>query len=94
MGIAFLVLVSLNINSEEERKRIMMEHVAYWTVQTQRGIAVLFGPVLEPPTPWGLAVIEVEGEDDIRPLQDNDPAVQAGILKYEVYPMKIGMIRK
>jgi len=78
--------------TEAERK-IMQEHATYWRDLSDRGIAIIFGPVLDPKGTWGLAIIEVEDESEAHTLGRNDPAVQAG-LTFEVNPMPGAIVRK
>ncbi len=66
----------------------MESHVQYWTAKMVEGVALLFGPVLDPGGVWGLGVVRVEDEAALRRLQDEDPAIRAGIgLRYETLPM-------
>ncbi|WP_308634102.1 YciI family protein [Paenibacillus silvisoli] len=70
-----------------EERDIMQQHIAYWTDKQKQGIALVFGPVLKPNDPHGLAIIEVENGDAIPPLIAEDPAVIAGIMTMEYYQM-------
>lgn len=70
-----------------EERNIMMQHIAYWTEQQNQGIALVFGPVRKPNDPHGLAIIEVEDEAQVSKLISEDPAVLAGIMTTEFYPM-------
>ncbi|MEH7549044.1 YciI family protein [Neobacillus vireti] len=70
-----------------EERNIMLEHIAYWTDKQNQGIALVFGPVLNPSAPHGLAVIEVEYEAQVPKLIAEDPAVIAGIMTTEFFPM-------
>jgi len=70
----------------EVERRVMQEHAIYWKGLTGRGTAIVFGLVLDPKGPWGVAIVEVADELDARALGTNDPAVKAG-LTFEVYPM-------
>ncbi len=72
---------------------IMAEHVAYWRANMAAGSAVAFGPVLEPNGVWGLAVVEVDSEDDAQRLPDCDPAVTSGLAHAEIYPMPRAVAR-
>ncbi|MDM5333085.1 YciI family protein [Ureibacillus composti] len=72
----------------EEERAIMLKHIAYWTDKQKQGIALVFGPVLNPSAPHGLAIIEVDSEAQVPKLVDEDPAVIAGIMTTEFYPMK------
>ena len=72
--------------TESERK-IMSEHIAYWTEQAERGTAVVFGPVLDPEKPYGVGIVEIENEARLHDLVARDPAVKAGLQRDEFYPM-------
>jgi uncharacterized protein len=78
--------------TEVERK-IMQEHVDYWKDLSDRRIAIIFGPVLDPKGTWGIAIVEVASEPEAHILGKNDPAVQAGFT-IEVYPMPGAILRK
>ena len=71
--------------SEEERV-IMTEHVAYWTNLMNEGKVLAFGPVLDPAEIYGLGIISVDDEREVKDLITNDPA--GTINKYEYFPMK------
>jgi uncharacterized protein YciI len=71
-----------------EERDIMLKHISYWTDKQNLGIALVFGPVLHPSDPHGLAIIEVENEAQVPKLVEEDPAVLAGIMTTEFYPMK------
>jgi uncharacterized protein len=65
----------------------MGQHVAYWHEQTERGPAIVFGPVADPAGAWGLAVVDAESEEGVRTLGLADPAVTAQLARFEVYAM-------
>jgi uncharacterized protein YciI len=68
---------------------VMERHIGYWQDLLQRDVAVVFGPVLDPEDPWGLAVLDLEDERAARELGDQDPAVQSGTCTYQVVPMDL-----
>ena len=70
----------------EQEREIMTKHVAYWTEQMNKGIAVVFGPVFDPKETYGIGIIAVEDEAQVKELIANDPASQ--INRYEYYPMR------
>ncbi len=67
---------------------MMLRHFAYWTDKLERGIVHVFGPVSDPNGGYGLAIIEVEGEEQVQALFESDPAVISGLLSEEFYPMR------
>lgn len=85
--------VSFHQDMTEEERNIMLQHIDYWTDKQNQGIALVFGPVLNPSAPHGLAIIEVEDEEQVPKLIAEDPAVIAGMMTTEFYPMK-AMIKK
>jgi len=70
--------------SPEERS-IMMQHVGYWKGLMDKGFVLAFGPVLDPAGVYGLGIVEVDNEDQVKEFTTNDPA--ASINRYEVLPM-------
>jgi len=79
----------------EQERAVMLEHVAYWKGHADRGVAVVFGPVLDPKGTWGVGIVEVGSEAEILALQAGDPAIKGGIgLQYETYPMARAIVRK
>jgi len=77
-----------------EEKALMQTHAAWWPGLTNKGVALLFGPVLDPNGPWGLGIIKAEDENEARGLMAEDPVIKAAVgFAYEVLPMQIGMAR-
>jgi uncharacterized protein len=68
----------------EAEAAIMGQHVAYWEEHTERGTAIVFGPVADPEGTWGLAVVDAESEEDVRALGLGDPAVTSQLARFEV----------
>ena len=67
---------------------VMGSHAAYLKGFGAQGKAVVYGPVLDPAGPWGLAVFAVAGEAELAGILDNDPAIRSGAgFRYEVLPM-------
>jgi len=72
----------------EGERDIMTQHAAYWTDKADKSIAIVFGPVLDPKGVYGLGIIEVENEDQAHTLAAKDPAVESGLQRLEIYPMR------
>ena len=68
-----------------EERLIMERHVAYWSEKATQGIAIVFGPVMDPTGVYGIGVYQVRDDAEIRDLLALDPA--NGLLHYEVLPM-------
>lgn len=69
----------------EEERAIMNEHIAYWTVLMNQGKVLAFGPVLDPAEIYGLGIIAVENEEEVKTFIAGDPA--GAINRYEYFPM-------
>ena len=76
----------------DEERAIMMEHIAYWTEIMNQGKVLAFGPVLEPGEVYGLGIISVDNEQEVKDFIAKDPASK--INKYEYFPMKAIVPRK
>ena len=73
--------------SQAERA-MMQTHVAYWMGHLQQGKVLLFGPVADPKGGWGVAVLAVQDEAEVRSLTGQDPAMLSGLpFSYDIYPM-------
>lgn len=70
----------------DEEKAIMQQHVAYWGDLMNKGMVVVYGPVMDPKGPYGMGVVEAESEEQLKELTQNDPA--SSINSYEYYPMR------
>jgi uncharacterized protein YciI len=68
-----------------EERSVMEKHKAYWKEKMEQGKVVVFGPVFDPKAIYGLGIIAVENEDEVKHFIQNDPA--ASINSYEYFPM-------
>jgi uncharacterized protein YciI len=71
--------------TDEERK-VMQQHIAYWMDYLKQGIMLVFGPVIDQKEVYGLGVVAVDDEDQLKSLIENDPASKINI--YEYHPIK------
>jgi uncharacterized protein YciI len=69
-----------------DERRVMQQHVEYWTDLMDKKFAIVFGPVMDPVGVYGIGVIQAENEDQLRTLIDGDPAKT--INRYEYWPMR------
>lgn len=70
----------------DEEKAIMLEHIGYWTEKMNQGKVYAFGPVMDPKEVYGLGVVGVESEEELKRFIENDPAGK--INRYEYHPMR------
>ncbi|MGC1389945.1 MAG: YciI family protein [Bacteroidales bacterium] len=71
----------------DEERVIMQKHVDYWAPYVDDGTVIVLGPVLDPKGGYGIAVIRVDNNDQLKELTDNDPANELN--SYEIYPMRV-----
>jgi uncharacterized protein YciI len=76
-----------------EERRLMDEHSQYFQTQFEAGRLLLYGPVLATGGAFGMAVLEVESEDEVRQFGENDPSVKGGLNRFEFYPMRVAEAR-
>ncbi len=76
---------SFMLDMTDDERGIMLKHVAYWAPYVQDGTVLVLGPVADPKGGYGMAVIRVDDEEQLRQLIANDPA--NGMNSYEVHPM-------
>ena len=69
-----------------EERQIMMKHVAYWTDLMAKGKVIVFGPVPDPASVYGIGVIAVNSEDEVKKFIAHDPA--SSINHYAYHKMK------
>jgi uncharacterized protein len=75
---------AMDMTSDE--RAVMQNHVAYWTSLLEQGVAIVFGPVFDPKGGYGVGVVSVDNEEELRKIIEKDPA--NGLNKYEFYPMR------
>ncbi len=76
---------TFHLDMTAEEKELMMRHVAYWSEKAERGIAVAFGPVLDPKGVYGIGVYRVDDLAHMQRMIADDPA--GSLFGYEVFEM-------
>jgi hypothetical protein len=76
---------TFHLDMTVDERALMQQHVAYWSEQAVLGVAIVFGPVMDPQGVYGIGVYKVEDEAEIRRLIEHDPA--NGLQRYDVLPM-------
>jgi uncharacterized protein YndB with AHSA1/START domain len=71
-----------------DERTAMQAHLAYCKSKLDEGLAIVFGPVADPAGAWGLGVLSVADEAQVRQFVENDPVIKANLgLRYETIPM-------
>jgi len=66
----------------EEEKSIIQQHGAYWRRFMNQGKVIVFGPVLDPKAVYGLGILAVEDEQEVKDFIAGDPANKINSYKY------------
>ena len=78
------------VDMTADERTTMQKHVEYTTELFAQGKVLIFGPVLDPDGPFGMAVFEVDDESEAHLLMNNDPSVLTGLNRFTVTRMKVG----
>ena len=79
----------------QEEAALMQEHAVYWRDWMARGHVVTFGVVADPAGVFGIGVVEVDDDAQVRDLTDSDPTVKSGRgFRFEVHPMPFGAVHQ
>jgi uncharacterized protein YndB with AHSA1/START domain len=71
-----------------DERAVMQAHATYWRGKLAEGHVIAFGPVADPNGGWGVGIVSVRDEAELRTFQSEDPAIKSGIgLRYETLPM-------
>ena len=76
---------TFHLDMTDAEKQVMQQHVAYWTEKGEQGIAIAFGPVLDPMCVYCIGISRVDDLAHMPRLLADHPARE--ILKYEVFEM-------
>ena len=77
---------SFAMDMTPEERSVMLKHIDYWREHMKNGSVVVFGPMMDPSGPYGMGVVKVDSEEEVKTFMLNDPA--ATINRYEHFPMR------
>jgi hypothetical protein len=76
-----------------DEAQLMQEHAGYWHGLMKHGKVVAFGLVGDPAGAYGIGILEVADEAEVRKLTADDPTRLSGRgFRYEVHPMPRGAV--
>ena len=77
---------TFHLDMTDTEKEVMQRHGLYWRELLDQGIAIAFGPVMDPKESWGVAILQAPDDEHANAIMSGDPAYKAG-MHVEVYPM-------
>ena len=78
----------------DEERALMQAHSVYWRERMAEGKVIVFGPVADPKGPWGLGVVRVTSEAELRSFELGDPVIAANRgFRYESLPMLRAIVK-
>jgi hypothetical protein len=73
---------------------VMQAHAVHWQGWLARGKVVTFGIVGDPAGVFGVGIVDVDDDAELRALLDHDPTIASGLgFRWEVLPMPFGATR-
>ncbi len=69
----------------EEAEKIQTEHLRHLFRLRAEGKLLINGPVIDDPGLKGISIFSTTDKEEVKRLSDEDPAVKAGRLVYEIY---------
>ena len=85
----------------DSEREIMQRHIGYWKKLVENRTAIVFGPVFDPAGGYGMGIVEVTDKEEANDILANDPTILANCncncncnFSFEIFPMRIGMIRE
>jgi uncharacterized protein YciI len=84
---------SFAFDANDEERKLMAEHAAHWRPYIEKGLIVIFGPVMAKES-WGIAIVEADDESVPRKIVEDDPTIKSGRFTYDVAPIAAGFVRK
>jgi uncharacterized protein len=88
-------LEMLTEGSTERESQLVAQHFQYLSDLTDQGVVIMVGRTQNnDASTFGIVIFEAEDEDAARQIMNNDPAVQNGVMRAELYPYKVALMRK
>jgi uncharacterized protein len=74
----------------DSERALMGEHAAYARTVFESGKLLAYGPVFDPEGSFGMAILQVDNDDELESFIANDPTILAGLNRYTYAPMLLG----
>lgn len=78
----------------EEEKRITKEHFDYLKQLMEKGVFILVGRTLNTDySSFGIGIFKAPSDEEARRIVQNDPAVKNKLMRAELYPYRIALLK-
>jgi len=78
-----------------EEAEVVSRHFAHLEALTEKGVMILVGRTQnKDESTFGIAIFEAEDDSAARAIMESDPAVRAGVMRAELYPYQVALMRK
>ena len=78
-----------------EEAEIVSRHFAHLESLTEKGVMILVGRTQNrDESMFGIAIFEAEDDSAARAIMESDPAVREGVMRAELYPYQVALMRK
>lgn len=85
---------AFRLDMTDMERRVRQDHSAFWKGLLDKGIVIIFGPVLDSKGDWGIAIFEAEDLPQAEDICKNDPAILANVgFAREILPMAQAIVR-
>jgi uncharacterized protein YciI len=79
-------------DASPEEDALMGAHFQYLEALLASGRLIMAGPMLVEGG-FGITIFEAESEEEARRIADNDPAALAGLIRAELHPYRVSLLR-
>jgi uncharacterized protein YciI len=82
----------VTVGPAAEEQAIVSEHFSRLEALAEEGVVLLAGRTQDDsPRTFGLVILQAESDEQAREIMDNDPAVQKGVMRAELFPFRIAL---
>jgi uncharacterized protein YciI len=86
-------LEMLTVGPTPQEEQIISQHFNYLKNLTEQGVVILVGRTQNnDERTFGIAIFNANSDEDARRIMDNDPAVQNGVMRAELFPYRVALI--
>lgn len=81
------------VGATPEESAIVGEHFSYFEGLMEEGVLILAGRT-QIPDSFGIMIFNADSDEAAQVIMDNDPAVKKNVMRAELFPYRIALIRE